>query len=106
MKLIRESIQSLLVLTVLTGLLYPLALTGVAQLLFPRQAKRLPGYGAAFKQRVREMQTASLSFGGWGKVLAQPQNRVADGWLPWQGDCDGRRSAPHTNVQCQELGGG
>ena len=38
MKLIRESIQSLLVLTVLTGLLYPLALTGVAQLLFPRQA--------------------------------------------------------------------
>lgn len=44
--------------------------------MFPRQARLLPGYGAAFKQRVREMQPASLSFGGWGKVLAQPDNRV------------------------------
>lgn len=44
--------------------------------MFPRQAKRIPGYGADFKQRVRDMQSAPLSFGGWGKVLAQPGNRV------------------------------
>jgi K+-transporting ATPase ATPase C chain len=35
---IRAALLSLIVLTVLTGVLYPLAVTGVAQLLFPRQA--------------------------------------------------------------------
>ncbi len=44
--------------------------------MFPRHAKRVPGYGAAFKQRVREMQGASLSFGGWGKVESTWENRV------------------------------
>jgi choline dehydrogenase-like flavoprotein len=44
--------------------------------MFPRHAKRIPGYGAAFKQTVRDMQQSSLSFGGWGKVLAQRENRV------------------------------
>ena len=37
-KLIRQSLLMLLALTVLTGVIYPLAVTGVAQLLFPRTA--------------------------------------------------------------------
>jgi K+-transporting ATPase ATPase C chain len=35
---VRPAVLSLLLLTVLTGLLYPLALTGIAQVLFPAQA--------------------------------------------------------------------
>jgi K+-transporting ATPase ATPase C chain len=35
---IRPALVSLVVLTVLTGLVYPLAMTGLAQALFPRQA--------------------------------------------------------------------
>lgn len=37
-KLLRQSFVLLLVMTVITGILYPLAATGLAQLLFPRQA--------------------------------------------------------------------
>lgn len=37
-KLLRQSFVLLLVLTVITGILYPLAATGLAQLVFPRQA--------------------------------------------------------------------
>ena len=35
---LRAAILSLIILTIITGLLYPLAVTGVAQLLFPQQA--------------------------------------------------------------------
>lgn len=38
MRQLRSSILIFLVFTVLTGLLYPLAVTGIAQALFPRQA--------------------------------------------------------------------
>lgn len=37
-KLFRQSIVMLVLLTALTGILYPLAATGLAQLIFPRQA--------------------------------------------------------------------
>ncbi len=36
--IIRNSLMSLLLLTVLTGIIYPLAVTGLAQALFPKQA--------------------------------------------------------------------
>jgi len=36
--LIRPAVTALLLLTLITGVLYPLAVTGLAQLLFPRQA--------------------------------------------------------------------
>src|ERR1700720_4827694 len=38
MKTILQSIRIYLVITLLTGVIYPLAMTGVAQLLFPKQA--------------------------------------------------------------------
>jgi K+-transporting ATPase ATPase C chain len=38
LKQLRIAVLSTLVLTVLTGLIYPFAITGLAQLLFPRQA--------------------------------------------------------------------
>lgn len=38
MKELKPALLMLVVLTVLTGIIYPLAVTGVAQLLFPRQA--------------------------------------------------------------------
>ena len=37
-KLLRQSVMLLLVLTVITGVLYPLAATGLSQLVFPHQA--------------------------------------------------------------------
>lgn len=37
-KLLRQSFVLLLLMTVITGVLYPLAATGLAQLIFPRQA--------------------------------------------------------------------
>ncbi len=37
-KLLRQSFMLLLVMTVITGVLYPLAATGLAQLVFPQQA--------------------------------------------------------------------
>jgi K+-transporting ATPase ATPase C chain len=36
--IIRNSLMSILVFTILTGIIYPLAVTGIAQVIFPRQA--------------------------------------------------------------------
>ncbi len=44
--------------------------------MFPQQATRLPGYGAAFKERVRKMQPGYLSFGSWAKVTSDYRNHV------------------------------
>jgi len=44
--------------------------------MFPFQAHAVPGYGSAFKRRVREMQPGFLMLGGFCKVTAHPDNRV------------------------------
>jgi choline dehydrogenase-like flavoprotein len=44
--------------------------------MFPYQAKYLPGYGADFKKRVRQMEPGFLMLGGYGKVAARPENRI------------------------------
>ncbi|MGH9444645.1 MAG: GMC family oxidoreductase [Terriglobia bacterium] len=44
--------------------------------MFPQQASRLRGYGAAYKTRVREMETGYSMLGSFGKVVARPENRV------------------------------
>ncbi len=36
--MVRNSLTSLLLFTILTGIIYPLAVTGIAQVIFPRQA--------------------------------------------------------------------
>ncbi len=38
MKIIRNTIMSLILFTILTGFIYPLAVTGIAQTVFPKQA--------------------------------------------------------------------
>jgi choline dehydrogenase-like flavoprotein len=45
--------------------------------MFPYQAKRLPGYGPAFKEKVRSIQPGFLSFGTYGKVTAEATNNVS-----------------------------
>jgi choline dehydrogenase-like flavoprotein len=47
-----------------------------ASYMFPPHALRMPGYGAGFKEKVRRMQPGFLFFGIFGKVMAQPENRV------------------------------
>jgi choline dehydrogenase-like flavoprotein len=43
---------------------------------YPHHAKYLKGFGRDFKKEVRELQPAFISMEGYGKVLAQPKNRV------------------------------
>ncbi len=43
----------------------------------PQHAKRIAGYGAAFKRQVRELQPGFSMMGGFGKVLADRNNRVS-----------------------------
>ena len=38
MRILRQAVASIVVFTVITGVIYPLIVTGVAQLIFPRQA--------------------------------------------------------------------
>jgi len=44
--------------------------------MFPYHASRTPGYGVAYKDRVRKMQPGYLMLGAFGKVEARPQNYV------------------------------
>jgi choline dehydrogenase-like flavoprotein len=43
---------------------------------YPHHARHVPGYGAAFKKRVRELEPALMQMGGYAKVLARRENRV------------------------------
>jgi potassium-transporting ATPase KdpC subunit len=45
MKTILQSLRIYIILTLLTGILYPLAMTGIAQLLFPKQANGSRTFG-------------------------------------------------------------
>jgi choline dehydrogenase-like flavoprotein len=44
--------------------------------MYPGPAHDAPGFGAAFKRRVRERAGAYFHIGGFGEVLARPENRV------------------------------
>jgi choline dehydrogenase-like flavoprotein len=44
--------------------------------MYPYQAEYLPGYGKSFKENVRKLQSGFLLLAAYGKVLAQPDNRV------------------------------
>ncbi|MGE0127819.1 MAG: GMC family oxidoreductase [Blastocatellales bacterium] len=43
---------------------------------WPHHAKAVAGLGAAYKQRVRDLQPAMFQIGGWGKVEHRADNRV------------------------------
>lgn len=43
---------------------------------YPHHARHVPGYGAAFKKRVRDLEPALMQMGGYAKVLARRENRV------------------------------
>jgi choline dehydrogenase-like flavoprotein len=47
-----------------------------AGFLFPYQSKYLQGFGKQFKEQVRNLQPGFVQLGGWGKVMARPENRV------------------------------
>lgn len=44
--------------------------------MFPYQAYSVKGYGSAFKNSVRHLQPGFLMLGGFGKVKADPHNRI------------------------------
>jgi len=44
--------------------------------MFPRHAQYLKGFGRSFKQQVRYWQPGFFQMGGFGKVVARPENRV------------------------------
>ncbi len=43
---------------------------------YPHHAHAVPGFGAKYKKRVRDLLPAMLQLGGFGKVLARKENRV------------------------------
>ena len=47
-----------------------------AGFMFPHHARHLAGFGPGFKREVRNLQPGFINIGGWGKVLARPENRV------------------------------
>ena len=47
-----------------------------ASFMFPHHAYHLKGFGESFKQQVRFLQPGFFQMGGFGKVLARPENRV------------------------------
>ncbi|HLY60960.1 MAG TPA: GMC family oxidoreductase [Terriglobia bacterium] len=44
--------------------------------MFPHHASHVKGFGPQFKKQVRFLQPGLFQMGGFGKVLAQPENRV------------------------------
>lgn len=67
-RLLGAGLRALLVLTVLTGVLYPLAVTGVAQALFPHQAN-----GSEVKQDGRVVGSSLIGQQGYGLDYFQPR---------------------------------
>lgn len=47
-----------------------------AGFMYPQHARHLPGFGRTFKERVRKLQPGFVMMGGFGKVIARPDNRV------------------------------
>src|SRR6266704_3404239 len=42
----------------------------------PYHARYVKGFGESFKNQVRFLQPGFFVIGGWGKVIAKPENRV------------------------------
>jgi K+-transporting ATPase ATPase C chain len=82
-KLLRQSLLLLLVMTLLTGVVYPLAVTGLAQALFPRQANGslvVSKHGVVGSSLVGQSFTDPRYF--WGRPSATaslPYNGMASG---------------------------
>ena len=49
---------------------------GSGTTMFPGNARETPGFGAAYKKRVRDYAGAFISMGGFGEVLPRYENRV------------------------------
>jgi choline dehydrogenase-like flavoprotein len=47
-----------------------------ASFMYPHHASHLKGFGGQFKKQVRFLQPGFFQMGGFGKVLARPENRV------------------------------
>jgi potassium-transporting ATPase KdpC subunit len=73
------AVRMMVVLTVLLGLAYPLAMTGLAQLVFPRQAD-----GSLLEQRGRVVGSALIgqSFAGEPQYFQSRPSAAGDGYDP------------------------